>query len=103
MLRTRLYPTDISVTAAGMSRLSRISPTEACQAGSFKAKPQPARKPSPSTSQGSTNPRPPKIISVVDANAIKQCPANITHRRLKLSAMAPARIERKNTGNVDAA
>lgn len=40
MLRTVLYPTDISVTAAGMSRLSRISPTEACHAGSVSAKPQ---------------------------------------------------------------
>lgn len=73
-LRTMLYPTDVSVTAAGMSRLCRISPMEACQAGSFKAKPQPARKPSPRMSQGLINPSPTEITSVVDASANRQCP-----------------------------
>ncbi len=75
----------------------------ACQAGSFSAKPQPARNPSPRMSQGLINPSPTEITSVVDANANRQCPANITHLRLKLSAIAPARIDKKNTGKVDAA
>lgn len=46
----------MSVTAAGISRFSRMSPTEASQAGSFKAKPQPARKLRPRINQGLTKP-----------------------------------------------
>ncbi|MBB4188399.1 hypothetical protein GGE07_005078 [Sinorhizobium terangae] len=41
------------------------------------------------------------VASVAEAKAIKQWPASITPRRLKLSAMAPARIERKNAGRVE--
>ncbi|ESX64750.1 hypothetical protein X759_30095 [Mesorhizobium sp. LSHC420B00] len=86
-----------------MSRFSRMSPTEACQAGSFKAKPHPAKKLSPKISHGLTKPSPTERASAVDASAIRQCPASITPRRLKLSAIAPARIDKKKAGSVDAA
>src|SRR5262250_2494473 len=62
-LRTVLYPTESSVTAAGRSLLSTMSPSAACQAGLLMAAPQPTRKLKPSTIQGVARPSAMRVVS----------------------------------------
>ncbi|OWV94112.1 hypothetical protein ATY79_26540 [Rhizobium sp. R693] len=51
-------------------------------------------------SQGLTKPKPAEIAGTIEAIAIRDRPAIMTDRRLKLSATAPAMIERMNAGKV---
>src|SRR6478752_10361542 len=102
-LRTVLNPTEVSVTAAARSFRSTISPTDACQAGSLKAMPQPARKLKNRMIQGLIMPKATRIVSAAAVTAIKDRAASITLRRLKLSTMAPAKIDRMKAGRFVAA
>lgn len=99
-LRTVLKPTDVSVRAAGRSRLFTISPTEACQAGSLKAIAQPARKLKPRIIQGLRKPRATTMVSAPPATVIRHRAVNMTLRLSKLSTMAPANTDRRKGGRV---
>ncbi|BCH12312.1 hypothetical protein MesoLj131c_65700 (plasmid) [Mesorhizobium sp. 131-3-5] len=81
-LRTALYPTEISVTAAGTSRFRKISPTDACQAGSVNAAPAPARQLKARTIHGLKIPSAARTVSIAEDNAIAHQPANMRLRRL---------------------
>lgn len=100
-VRTVLKPTERRVMAAGTSRRSTISPTEACQAGSLRAPPHAIKKLKPRIIQGSTKPSATDAVSIADAMAIMHRPANITLRRLKLSARAPTKTDKTKAGSVD--
>ncbi|BCG76055.1 hypothetical protein MesoLj113a_72130 [Mesorhizobium sp. 113-1-2] len=61
------------------------------------------KKLKPRIIHGSAKPSATDAVSIADAIAIMHRPANMTLRRLKLSAIAPAKTDKMNAGSVDEA
>src|SRR5687767_10539314 len=95
-----LKPMLFSATAPARCERGTMSPTDACQAGALNAAPQPIRNVNSSNNHGVITPLHAQIDSAIETHSMKSCAPNMTLRRSRLSAIAPATSDSNKIGKV---
>src|SRR5690606_15733904 len=103
MLRARLNPMLLRLTALGRTERGTMSPTDACHAGPFTAVAQPIKKVRPSNIHGVSMACHAAMARTPETTSMKHWQASITLRRSRLSATAPAQSDSSMIGSVVAA